>query len=321
MGTPEIGEAVTTIYVSHPDCLRHDTGPWHPERPQRLKAIEDALTAETFQNLHRCEAPLADVAAIERVHPARYVESVKSRVPTGDTLVALDGGDTVLSAGSWDAALRAVGAATFAVDEVIGRRAKNAFCAIRPCGHHAEPSRAMGFCLFSNVAVAAFHARAVHGVERIAVVDFDVHHGNGTQAAFWNEPDFLFASTHEMPLFPGTGAAGERGVSGNIVNVPLRSGDGGIPFRAACESVIFPALRSHKPDLIMISAGFDAHRDDPLASLNLVEGDFAWITRALTEIADELCGGRVVSVLEGGYDLTALGKSVAVHVQALCEAY
>ncbi len=311
---------MTTICVTHDAFLRHDTGPWHPERPDRLRAVEKALSSETFQNLHRSEAPLADLSAIARVHPEGYIAALEKRLPQDD-LVAVDGGDTVISPGSWEAALRAVGAAVYAVDEVMQRRARNAFCAIRPPGHHAEPARAMGFCLFSNAAIAAVHAQAVHGAERVAVIDFDVHHGNGTQAAFWHHRDLFYASTHQMPLFPGTGTPAERGEASNIVNVPLRSGDGSGPFREAYESVIFPALRRHKPDLLIISAGFDAHHADPLGGLNLAEKDFEWITKALIGIADECCGGRIVSVLEGGYDLNALGKSAAAHVQALCETF
>jgi len=227
--------------------------------------------------------------------------------------------DTVMSAGTWEAALRAVGAGLLAVDKVMSGEVANAFCQVRPCGHHAEAGRAMGFCLFNNIAIAGLYARARHGAERIAVVDFDVHHGNGTQDIYWSDKDLYFASTHQMPLYPGTGALGETGV-GNIWNAPLRPGDGGEQFREAFESRILPALASFGPDLVLISAGFDAHEADPLASLRLKEDDFGWATAKLADIADRHCQGRIVSYLEGGYDLTALAKSVAVHVATLMDA-
>jgi acetoin utilization deacetylase AcuC-like enzyme len=311
---------MTTLCVSHDAFLDHDTGRWHPECADRLRSVDRTLSEERFQLLARVQAPKADLEQIALVHPDWHVTRLESVMPS-DELIAIDGGDTVLSPGSWEAALRAAGAAIFAVDEVMQNRAKNAFCAVRPPGHHAEPERAMGFCLFNNAAIAAVHAQAAYGAERVAVVDIDVHHGNGTQAAFWDKSRLFYASTHQMPLFPGTGRADERGVTGNIVNVPLSSGDGGPRFRAAYESVILPALRKHHPDLIIISAGFDAHRDDPLAGLNLVEEDFAYVTRALIEVAQACCGGRIVSVLEGGYDLPALGRSAGAHVAALLEAY
>lgn len=311
---------MSTLLISHDAFLKHDTGPWHPERPDRLRAVEKALSSESFQNLHRCDAPEADLAALERVHPNGYVERIAKAVPR-DRRVAVDGGDTIISPGSWEAALRAAGAAIYAVDEVMQGKARNAFCAVRPPGHHAEPDRAMGFCLFNNAAIAAVHAQVAHGVDRVAVVDFDVHHGNGTQAAFWSQPKLFYASTHEMPLFPGTGAADERGDADNIVNVPLRSGDGGERFHQAYNELILPALRKHRPGLLIISAGFDAHHADPLAGLNLVEEDFVRVTRALIHVANEVCGGRIVSVLEGGYDLAALSRSVSAHVKTLLEAY
>jgi acetoin utilization deacetylase AcuC-like enzyme len=227
--------------------------------------------------------------------------------------------DTVLSQGSWEAALRAVSAGLLAVDEVMGGRAANAFCQVRPPGHHAETDRAMGFCFFNNIAIAAHYARKAHGAERIAVVDFDVHHGNGTQDIFWNDKDLFFASTHQMPLYPGTGSLSETGV-GNICNAPLRPGDGGDSFREAFETRILPALHDFSPDLILVSAGFDAHRDDPLANLELVEADFAWATQRLVEAAHRQAGGRLVSMLEGGYNLAALARSVAVHVKVLMDA-
>jgi acetoin utilization deacetylase AcuC-like enzyme len=227
--------------------------------------------------------------------------------------------DTVVSPGSWEAALRAAGASIYAVDQVMRGSADNAFCAVRPPGHHAEPSRAMGFCLFNTVAIAALHARAKHGATRVAVVDFDVHHGNGTQAAFWTDKDLFYGSTHQMPLFPGTGALDETGV-GNIFNAPLKPGDDADEFQAAFETRILPALDAFAPDFLLVSAGFDAHVKDPLAQIRLVEEDFAWVTEKLMEAAAKHCGGKLVSTLEGGYDLDALGASAAVHVETLLGA-
>ena len=305
---------MTTLLVTHKAFLEHDTGYGHPEQPDRMRAIADALAAPAFGALKREAAPEADLAAIERLHPKAYIEMVRAAIPSQHHQ-RLDP-DTVVSRGSWEAALRAVGGALRAVDAVVGGEAKNAFCASRPPGHHAEPARAMGFCLFNNVAVAALHARARHGAERVAVVDFDVHHGNGTQAAFWTQKDLFYASTHQMPLFPGTGELGETGV-GNIFNVPLKAGDDGDEFRDAFLSRILPGLHNFGPDLIIVSAGFDAHRMDPLAQLRLVEPDFAWVTEKLMDQAEKHCGGKLVSCLEGGYDLDALGRSVATHVGTL----
>jgi acetoin utilization deacetylase AcuC-like enzyme len=314
---------MTTLLLTHPVFLEHDTGPGHPERPDRMRAIDKALAHELFASLAREEAPLRDDVEdwISLTHPRDYIERIKKLRPApGEQAVHLDG-DTLLSAGSWEAALRAVGSGLRAVDAVLDKDSglANAFCQVRPCGHHAETDRAMGFCIFNNVAVAAMYARRKHGVERVAVVDFDVHHGNGTQEIFWSEPDLFFASTHQMPLYPGTGALGETGV-GNVFNAPLRPGDGGEPFREAMESRILPALRNFGPDLVLISAGFDAHRDDPLANLQLVESDFAWATEALAEVARRQAHGRLVSMLEGGYNLTGLARSVAVHVKGLMDA-
>ena len=308
---------MTTLLLTHPDCLLHDTGYGHPENADRLRAINDALASPSFNELKREEAPLADLADIERVHPKAYVEMVRASIPKRDHKF-LDA-DTIVSPGSWNAALRAVGAALHAVDQVVAGKADNAFCAVRPPGHHAEPSRAMGFCLFSTVAIAAEHARAKHGANRVAVIDFDVHHGNGTQAAFWTDKDLFYGSTHQMPLFPGTGALSETGV-GNIFNAPLKPGDDGVKFREAFETRILPALDAFAPDLILVSAGFDAHLKDPLAQLRLVEADFAWVTEQLLEAAARHSGGRLVSSLEGGYDLDALAKSTATHVETLMGA-
>jgi acetoin utilization deacetylase AcuC-like enzyme len=312
---------MTTLLVSHPCFLEHDTGPGHPERADRMRAIDKVLAHDMFAGLARREAPLRDDVEhwIAEAHPQDYIDMLKEARPAdGDMAVRVDP-DTVLSPGSWEAALRAVGAGLLAVDEVMTRRAANAFCQVRPPGHHAEHNRAMGFCFFNSIAIAAMYARKRHGAERVAVVDFDVHHGNGTQDIFWRDKNLFFASTHQMPLYPGSGALAETGV-GNIWNAPLRPGDGGEPFREAFESRILPALRNFSPDLILVSAGFDAHRDDPLANLELVEADFAWVSQQLAEAADGMTGGRLVSLLEGGYNLAALARSAAVHVKVLMDA-
>jgi acetoin utilization deacetylase AcuC-like enzyme len=309
---------MTTLLLTHSACLEHDTGFGHPERADRLRAIDDALSAADFAELQRAQAPQADLAAIERVHPKAYVEMVKSEIPTRSVHHWLDP-DTVVSPGSWEAALRATGAALHAVDRVAAGDVENAFCAVRPPGHHAEPSKAMGFCLFNSVAVAALHARAKHGAKRVAVIDFDVHHGNGTQATFWEDGDLFYGSTHQMPLFPGTGAKSETGV-GNICNAPLSPGDGSEAFQAAFEERILPALDDFAPEFVLISAGFDAHLRDPLAQIRLQEPDFAWVTEKLMGVADRHAGGKLVSTLEGGYDLDALGASTAVHVKTLMGA-
>lgn len=305
------------MLFTHDAGLNHDTGPMHPERPDRLRAVLKALAAKEFSSIERREAPEATVEQIARIHPESYVEAILDAIPSSGTR-GLDG-DTIVSPGSGEAALRASGAACAAVDAVIAGDARNAFCATRPPGHHAEPTTAMGFCLFNNVAVAARHAQAVHGLERVAVMDFDVHHGNGTQAAFWDDPSLLYTSTHQMPLYPGTGAIGETGIANNIVNAPLAPQSDGVAFKEAMTGRILPALDSFAPDLVIISAGFDAHYRDPLASLNFDEDDFYWATRELMALADRVCGGRVVSCLEGGYDLQGLATSAAAHVRALLE--
>lgn len=308
---------MTTLLYTHEACLDHDPGPHHPEAPARLRAILDVLSQREFASLGRREAPLAAVGDIARVHPRDFVERLLAAVPQSGH-AAIDA-DTVLSPGSGRAALRAAGAVIAAVDEVIAGQAANAFCAVRPPGHHAEPRHAMGFCLFNNVAIAAQHARAVHGLARVAVVDFDVHHGNGTQAAFENDPNLFYGSTHQMPLYPGTGAASERGV-GNIVNVPLAPMAGSREFREAFIAQILPALDEFRPELILVSAGFDAHRRDPLAQLLLVESDYGWVTEQLLDVAARHARGRLVSTLEGGYDLEALASSSAAHVSRLMAA-
>ena len=306
---------MTTLLLTHPACLDHLTPPGHPERPDRLRAIAQALDGEHFRGLARAEAPEASVETIGLCHPSGYIQAIKDASPK-QGLVRLDA-DTSMSPGSLEAALRAVGGAVQAVDDVIAGKADNAFVAVRPPGHHTETARAMGFCLFNNAAIAARHAQRRHGLDHVAVVDFDVHHGNGSQNIFWSDASVMYCSTHQMPLFPGTGAVGERGAHNTVVNAPLRAGDGGGRFREAFETAILPRLTNFGPDLIVISAGFDAHRRDPLANLELVEEDFRWVTQKLMEIADGSAQGRVVSVLEGGYDLQGLSQSVAAHVAAL----
>ena len=305
---------MTTALFTHPACLAHDPGPGHPESPARLQAVLAALDAPEFAGLARYEAPLATEDQILRVHPVDLVHHLLGAVPQ-EGFARIDG-DTILSPGSAEAALRAAGALCAAVDAVMAGEVQNAFCAVRPPGHHAEPETAMGFCLFNNVAIGALHARAAHGLTRIAVVDFDVHHGNGTHAAFEQDPDLFFASSHQSPLYPGSGSIVERGV-GNIFNAPLPPGSGSAEFRTAWRERLLPALRDFKPEFILISAGFDAHADDPLANLNLTEDDYAWITREIMAIAEECCAGRVVSTLEGGYDLEALARSVRAHISQL----
>jgi acetoin utilization deacetylase AcuC-like enzyme len=306
---------VTTLLVTHPACAGHDMGEGHPERPARIRAVEHALAAEAFPLLAREIAPRAAFEALTRVHPGDYVAALEQASPSVG-VVQLDA-DTAMSPGTWEAALRAAGGATFAVDEVVGARADNAFVVTRPPGHHAEATTPMGFCIFNNAAIAARHAQAVHGLQRIAIVDFDVHHGNGTQDIFWSDASVMYASTHQMPLYPGTGARSETGEYDQIVNAPLRAGDGGEVFREAFSAAILPRLEAFAPDLVIVSAGFDAHFRDPLGNLNLHEADFAWVTQRLVALAQRRCGGRLVSLLEGGYDLEGLAHSAAAHVGAL----
>jgi acetoin utilization deacetylase AcuC-like enzyme len=309
---------MTTALFTHFACLDHVTPPGHPESPDRLRAVLNALIGPEFAALQRGEAPRAEAETLALVHPKHFVSHVLSSVPARG-LSSLDG-DTSLSPGSGEAALRAAGGVIAAVDAVMAGEAKTAFAAVRPPGHHAEPGTAMGFCLFNNIAVGAMRARMTHGLRRIAVVDFDVHHGNGTQAAFERDPDLFFASTHQWPLYPGTGLPQERGCADNILNVPLAPRSTGDAFREAFELSVLPALDAFGPELVMISAGFDAHEADPLADLRLNEADFAWATTRLCEIAATHAQGRVVSTLEGGYDLDALAASAAAHVKALMSA-
>jgi acetoin utilization deacetylase AcuC-like enzyme len=306
---------MSTLLLSHPACLDHLTPAGHPERPDRLRAIEQALEDERFHLLAREQAPEAPLDIVALAHPMEYAEAIRDASPV-EGRVQLDA-DTSMSPGSFEAALRGAGGAMRAVDEVMNQKLSNAFVAVRPPGHHAETARPMGFCLFNNVAIAARYAQERYGVERAAIVDFDVHHGNGSQDIFWADKSVMYCSTHEMPLYPGTGSVSERGEHNTIVNAPLSAGDGGDAFREAFETVILPRLRAFKPEFLVLSAGFDAHTRDPLANLNLVEADFTWVTKKLMDIANDNAQGRIVSVLEGGYDLEGLSRSVAAHVTAL----
>lgn len=307
---------MTSLLYTHTDCLNHVTPPGHPERVDRLHAIMEVLDADRFSALERRDAPLAERADLLRCHPESYIARIEAAIPAGPETRALDA-DTHVMNGSLTAALRAVGGACAAVDAVIGGEAGNAFVAARPPGHHAERETPMGFCLFGTVAIAAKRALDHHGLSRVAVMDFDVHHGNGTQDLLWNEARARFVSTHQMPLWPGSGAEEETGGHNNIFNVPLAPGTNGAGFRRAFTETVLPALDQFAPEMLLISAGFDAHRADPLAQLMLEAEDFAWATERLCDTADAHCGGRVVSVLEGGYDLGALADSTAAHVAVL----
>ncbi|OBJ78618.1 histone deacetylase family protein [Mycobacterium colombiense] len=306
---------MATLLLHHSAFAAHRTAPGHPERPDRYRAVEAALSRPQFDALVREEAEPADLAATRYVHSNRYVDALEAVRPD-DGYVYLDAGDTMMEPSTWEAALRGVGATLQAVDRVLAGDAQNAFVACRPPGHHAETERAMGFCLFNNISIGARHAQRKHGLTRVAIVDFDVHHGNGTQQIFYSDPSVLYASTHQMPLFPGTGAVRETGV-GNIFNSPLAAGDGGAELRAAFQDRIVPALQEFSPEMIIVSAGFDAHERDPLGSLTMTAADFAWVTRELMTTAEKLCGGRLVAVLEGGYDLQGLTDSVTAHVGEL----
>lgn len=310
---------MTTAIYTHSACLDHRPGPHHPESPQRLLTVLAALKAPGFEALQWHDAPLGTREQVLRVHTAAYVDQVEALSPH-DGLRALDGGDTILSPGSLEAALRGVGAACAAVDLVMAEGgAANAFCATRPCGHHAESDRAMGFCIYNQAAIAALHARATHGLKRVAVVDFDVHHGNGTQHSFWDDPDLFYGSSHQGDFYPGTGARHETGSANNIVNIPLQRGCSSAAFRARFAEIMLPALRDFAPELLIISAGFDAHGDDALGGLRLTDDDFHWVTAELMKVADDCCQGRVVSVLEGGYSVDGLAGGTRAHVRALME--
>jgi len=306
---------LATLLLHHPIFANHQTSAGHPERPDRYRAVAAVLDQPQFDPLVREMAEIANLEATRYVHSNRYVDTLEAARPDAG-YVYLDGGDTMMDPTTWEVVLRGVGATVQAVDKVLTGEVQNAFVACRPPGHHAETERAMGFCLFNNISIGARHAQIKHGLSRVAIVDFDVHHGNGTQEIFYSDPSVLYASTHQMPLFPGTGEADETGV-GNIFNSPLSAGDGGSELREAFEDRILPALNVFQPELIIVSAGFDAHERDPLGSLNMTADDFAWVTRALMDSAETHCDGRLVAVLEGGYDLKGLADSVSAHVGEL----
>jgi len=307
---------MSTLLLTHPACLGHEPGPHHPERPDRLRAVLAALDDDTFAGLARAEAPAATIEQLLRVHPETYMQAMIGARPAPGEYAMIDG-DTIMSNGSIDAALRAAGAVVAGVDAVMSGKADTAFAAVRPPGHHATPDIPGGFCLFNNVAIGARHAQARHGIERVAILDFDVHHGQGTQAVVETDPSLFYGSTHQYPLYPGTGHARERGLDGNVANVPLRPNSGSAQFRLAWEGTILPQLDRFAPELVIVSAGFDGHTVDPLAQLNLETEDFAWITRELLAIAGRHAGGRLVSALEGGYDLDALADATRAHVGEL----
>ncbi len=310
---------MSVALFTHPACLEHVEPPSHAERRDRLHAVIEALNEKDFPDLVRIKAPRAAREDVRRVHTSAYIERLASARPDADGWLRLDP-DTYLSAGSFEAALRAAGAACAALDGVMAGNFDKAFCAVRPPGHHAMPDHAMGFCLLSNAAIAARRALDVHGLERVAIVDFDVHHGNGTQAALWDVPGAFYASVHQADFYPGTGHAHETGAMGEIVNLPMPAGTGSADWRDAVATTILPALEAFAPQCLILSAGFDAHKDDPLARFALTSADFAWITTNLCAIARKTSCGRVVSLLEGGYDLQALGRACAAHIRALEEA-
>ncbi len=304
-----------TALVTHEECLQHVTPPGHPEQAARLEYILEALKDI---NLLRVSAPMAADDDILRIHPREHINYLQDSVPENG-FKSLDG-DTHISSGSLTAAYRAAGGVLRAVDLVLSGEAKNAFVAVRPPGHHAETQKSMGFCLFGNIALGVKHALDFHGLKKVAVVDFDVHHGNGTQEILWDESRCLTFTSQQIPLWPGTGTTEEQGHYNNIFNIPLPPGSAGELMRKKYEALVFPVLRKFEPDLIFISAGFDAHEADPLAELNWSTADFSWLTERLCKIAEECCEGRLVSTLEGGYDLKALADSVKAHVTKLCEA-
>jgi acetoin utilization deacetylase AcuC-like enzyme len=304
---------MATAFITHADCLRHDMGSYHPECPQRLSAIDDQLISSGIgQYLQHYEAPRATLDQIARVHPREYIEAIQAAAPAHG-IVHLDP-DTAMSPGTWDAVLRAAGAAVLATDLVLGAQAESAFCSVRPPGHHATRNRAMGFCFFNNVAIAARHALEAHGLERVAVIDFDVHHGNGTEEIFEDDERVLMVSTFQHPFYPYSGADDP---APNMVNVPLAAGTGSAGFREAVTDTWLPALEAFAPQMVFFSAGFDAHIEDDMAMLRLVDADYAWVTREVKAVAERHAGGRIVSVLEGGYALSALGRSVVQHLRVL----
>jgi acetoin utilization deacetylase AcuC-like enzyme len=305
---------MATRLYEHPIFLEHITPPGHPERPDRLRSLNIALEHPNFERLERKEAPQANEDAVLLAHPEEHLLAIMRQIPEEDGEINRVEADTYVSHKSLQAALTGIGAAMAAVDDVFTGAADNVFVAARPPGHHAETAKAMGFCLFNNVAIAARHAQKVHGAERVAIIDWDVHHGNGTQDIFWNDTSVLFCSTHQMPLYPWSGDKNETGVKNNIVNAPLSPNTGSEYFREAFKSRVLPAIADFSPDLILISAGFDAHHRDPLAQINLVGEDFDWATGRLLEMADKYTSNRVVSLLEGGYDLEGLAESAAMHI-------
>ena len=306
---------MTTLLIHHDAFSNHVTPAGHPERVDRITTVNDTLADAAFSALKREKAPLGSAEKAALCHPEDYIQTLDQNCPE-DGILQVDG-DTYMSPGSMEAAYRALGGICRAVDVVMDGDADNAFCAMRPPGHHAEKATAMGFCLFNTVAIAARHAQEKYGLERVAIVDFDVHHGNGTQDIFWNDPSVLFCSTHQMPLYPGSGHLNEEGEHNNICNAPLRAGDDFEMFKDAMDDRVLPAIENFSPDLILISAGFDAHRLDPLANINLEADDFQWATGKIMELAGRFCNNRVVSTLEGGYDLEGLGTSVSAHVKTL----
>ena len=302
-----------TAYITHPLCLKHDMGPHHPECPARIHAIEDQLIASgLFGYLQHHDAPEVTREQLLRVHDGAYIDSIEAAAPHQGS-VELDG-DTTMNPFTYPAALRAAGAAVLAVDLVMGQKVENAFCNVRPPGHHAEKALAGGFCIFNNIAIAAAHALAAHGLSRVAIADFDVHHGNGTEHVFHDDPRVMLCSTFQHPFYPFGGAD-----SGNdhIINVPMKAGDGSLEFRAAVTDIWLPALERFKPELLLISAGFDAHRDDDMSMIRLVDGDYSWVTEQLKTVAYKHCQRRIVSMLEGGYELHALGRSAMGHIKVL----
>ena len=303
---------MSTIIIQHDDCLRHNPGAKHPESTQRIKAVLSGL--EDIKGLQRLPAPMATVEQIIRVHPVEFWAGLRAIEPSEGN-VAIEP-DTFLNNGSIDATLRASGGLCFAIDQILDDKALRAFCAVRPPGHHSEPDKAMGFCLLNHVAIGAMHALETPSIKRVAIIDFDVHHGNGTQAVFEQNPDVMYISSHQMPLYPGTGYMEETGC-GNILNLPLAAGDGSEAFRNAWSKLGLPAIHSFEPDLILISAGFDAHERDPLAQLEVQDEDFRWITEELCDLATDSCQGRVASILEGGYDMQALASATRAHVEGL----